>query len=133
MKTSPFFLYEQHLLLWKYKETKINLKRLHRCKLGRLWKSQKMKAPPNKLAYREDGNNVCLTGKCGIAFGQQQLNEETSNDKERNGKTFRQNLYVLPAGFGSFLTSSVLFFEQNTLDAEQEIDNNKSVGPYKQR
>ena len=54
-------------------------KRLHRCRLGQLLKSRKMKAPPNKLAYREDGNCACQTGKCGIAFGQQQANEETAN------------------------------------------------------
>ena len=76
MKTSPLFLYEQLFLLWEYTERKINLKRLHRCRLGQLWKSRKMKASPNKLGYREDGNGVCQTGKCGITFGEQQANEE---------------------------------------------------------
>ena len=37
-----------------------------------------MKAPPNNLAY-EDGNCVCQTGKCGVAFGQLQANEETAD------------------------------------------------------
>ena len=40
-------------------------------------------------------------------------------------KSFRQNLHVLPAGSGSFLSSSVLFFEQNMLDAEEGIQNYK--------
>ena len=70
-----------------------------------------------------------------IAFGQQQANEETHlrNSRLRNShmtkkateNSFRQNLHVLPAGSGSFLSSSVLFFEQNMLDAEQRIKNYK--------
>ena len=81
MKTSPFFLYEQLFLLWKYTERKINLKGFIVTDRFReqLLKSRKMKAPPNKLAYREDGNCACQTGKCGIAFGQRQANEETAN------------------------------------------------------
>ena len=43
--------------------------------------------------------------------------------KKAMEKSFRQNLHVLPAGSGSFLSSSVLFFEQNMLDAEQGIQN----------
>ena len=46
-------------------------------------------------------------------------------------KSFRQNLHVLPAGSGSFLSSSVLLFGQNMLDAEQGIQNENSVGPDK--
>ena len=45
--------------------------------------------------------------------------------KKAMEKSFRQNLHVLPAGSGSFLSSSVLFFEQNMLDAEQGIQNYK--------
>ena len=71
--------------------------------------------------------------KCGIAFGQQcnkrmkkRLTEKLSYDKESNGlKSFRQNLHVLLAGSGSFLSSLVVFFEQNMLDAEQGIQNYK--------
>ena len=40
-------------------------------------------------------------------------------------KSFRQNLHVLPADSGSLLSSSVMFFEQNMLDAEQGIQNYK--------
>ena len=45
--------------------------------------------------------------------------------KKATEKSFRQNLHVLPAGSGSFLSSSVLIFEQNMLDAEQRIKNYK--------
>ena len=46
-------------------------------------------------------------------------------------KTFPRNLRVLPYIFGSFLSASVLFFEQNMLDAEQGIQNYEFVGPHK--
>ena len=134
MKTSPLFLYEQLFLLWKHTERKINLKRHQHCRLGQLWKSRKMTAPPNKLAYREDGNGVCQTEKCGIAFGQQQANDEETADwktliwqrKQWKSHFVRTYMYLsLPAGSGSFLSCSVLFFEQNMLDAEQGIQNYK--------
>ena len=55
--------------------------------------------------------------------------------KKAMKKSFRQNLHVLPAGSGSFLSSSVLFFEQNMLDVEQGIQLKiiNSVGPDKRR
>ena len=110
-------LNEQLLLLWKYTERKINLKKLSRCRLGQLWKSRKMKAPPNKLAYREDGNRVCQTGKCGIAFGQQvnskrmkkHLTEKLSNDKERNGKHFVRTYMYFHSCFYFLEFFSVVF------------------------
>ena len=112
MKTSPLFLYEQLFLLWKYTERKINLKRLHRCRLGQHWKSRKMKAPPNKLAYREDGNGVCQTGKCveNVASRlvnskriKKQLTEKLSYDKESNGKVISSEPTCTSSWFWFFL------------------------------
>ena len=54
--------------------------------------------------------------------------------KKAMEKSFCLNLHVLPAGSGSFFSSSVLFFEQNMLDAGQGIQNFiNSVGPDKRR
>ena len=53
-------------------------------------------------------------------FGIISQDEEKALKQQRtHWKTFRQNLHVLPSGFGSFLSSPVLFFEQNIVDAEQ--------------
>ena len=49
--------------------------------------------------------------------------------KKAMEKSFRQNLHVLRASSGSFLSSSVLFFEQNILDAEKGIQNYKFRRP----
>ena len=83
-----------------------------------------MKAPSNKFADCEDGNCFSQTGECGIVS--HQVSEEKALKRQRtHWKTFRQNVHVLPSGFGFFLSSPVLFFEQNILDAEQGIQNYK--------
>ena len=90
--------------------------------------NRKLKAPPNKFADCEDGNCFCQTGKRGIVSGivSQQVNEETALKRQRkHWKTFCRNLHVLPSGFGSFLSSLMLFFEQNIRDAGQGIKNYK--------
>ena len=54
--------------------------------------------------------------------------------KKAMEKSFRQNLHVHPAGYGSFLSYPVLFFEQNMLDAEpRESKIINSGGPDKRR
>ena len=67
-------------------------KRLHRCRLGQLLKSRKMKAPPNKLAYREDGTVLVKLENVASRLVnskrmKKQLTEKLSN-KEHNGKHF---------------------------------------------
>ena len=61
-----------------------------------------------------------------------QLTEKLSYDKESNGKVISSEPTCTSSWF-CFLSSSVLFFEQNMLDAEQGIQNYKSAGPDKRR
>ena len=104
--------------------------------IGTTLENRKMKAPPNKFADCKDGNCLCQTGKCGTMSGivSQQVNEETALKRQRtHWKTFCRNLHVLPSGFGSFLSSLVLFFEQNILMLGRESKIISSVGPYNRR